>query len=100
MRDFHRRLAEVALGVLEEYGFVLAGGYAISAHGIGDRPSLDVDLFTSSADQDQFGQAADALRAAFTEAGLVVTDKRLGPLFVDVDVVDPAPGTGAISNSA
>ncbi len=92
MRDFHRRLAQVALGVLEEYGFVLAGGYAISAHGIGDRPSLDVDLFTSSADQDQFGQAADALRAAFTEAGLVVTDKRLGPLFVDVDVVDPRTG--------
>ena len=44
MRDFHRRLAVVALRVLEPYGFVLAGGYAISAHGIGARPSMDVDL--------------------------------------------------------
>lgn len=92
MKDFHRRLAEISLRALEEYGFVLAGGYAIAAHGIGDRPSLDVDLFTSSADLGQFDQAVTALRQAFDAAGMVVTDKRVRPLFVDVDVADPATG--------
>ncbi|MFT3876260.1 MAG: nucleotidyl transferase AbiEii/AbiGii toxin family protein [Propioniciclava sp.] len=92
MKDFHRRLATVSLRALEEYGFVLAGGYAISAHGIGDRPSLDVDLFTSSADQGHFDQAVAALRQAFDTVGLVVTDKRIRPLFVDIDVADPNTG--------
>ncbi|MFT3886690.1 MAG: nucleotidyl transferase AbiEii/AbiGii toxin family protein [Arachnia sp.] len=92
MKDFHRRLAEISLRVLEEYGFVLAGGYAISAHGIGDRPSFDVDLFTSNADQGRFDLAITALRRALDAAGLMVTDKRVRPLFVDIEVADPNTG--------
>jgi hypothetical protein len=43
----HRQLAEIALQAAgSAYGLALAGGYAVRAHGMGDRPSDDVDLFT------------------------------------------------------
>lgn len=41
----HRRLAEIGLKAGGAYGFALAGGHAIAAHGILQRPSEDVDLF-------------------------------------------------------
>lgn len=44
---FHQRLARVALEAAAEYGFCLAGGYAVQAHGFVDRVSKDVDLFTT-----------------------------------------------------
>lgn len=43
----HRRLAQIALQIGGRYGFALAGGHAIAAHGILDRPSEDVDLFAA-----------------------------------------------------
>lgn len=92
MKDFHRRLAVVALRVLEPYGFVLAGGYAISAHGMGARPSMDVDLFTASTDPQRFNEAVARLRSALAGAGLVVTDNRMRPLFADLAVADPISG--------
>ncbi|GAA2596063.1 hypothetical protein GCM10010435_89010 [Winogradskya consettensis] len=43
----HRRLAAIALEAAGgEHGLALAGGYAVRMHGMGDRPSGDVDLFT------------------------------------------------------
>lgn len=45
MLPFHRRLAEIGLAAIAGFGFVLAGGYAISANGMGDRPSQDIDMF-------------------------------------------------------
>ncbi|GHH76144.1 nucleotidyl transferase AbiEii/AbiGii toxin family protein [Promicromonospora soli] len=62
MRPFHDRLARIGLEAVEKYGFVLAGGYAISANGMGDRPSADVDLFTDRGDPEQFAEAVDELR--------------------------------------
>jgi len=38
MDPFHQRLAQVALEVAAQYGFCLAGGYAVQAHGFVDRP--------------------------------------------------------------
>jgi hypothetical protein len=46
MEARHRVLAEIALAAAGSYGLALAGGYAVRAHGIGSRPSGDVDLFT------------------------------------------------------
>ena len=43
--SLHRRLIETGLSVADQYGFALAGGYAVQAYGIVDRPSEDVDLF-------------------------------------------------------
>lgn len=40
MLAFHRRLAEIGLKAIAEFGFVLAGGYAVSANGMGDRRNV------------------------------------------------------------
>lgn len=45
MEDRHRRIAQIALAAAGQYSLALAGGYAVQAHGIGQRPSGDVDLF-------------------------------------------------------
>lgn len=92
MLSFHRRLAEIGLAAISEFGFVLAGGYAISANGMGDRPSEDVDLFTNRADPDQFAVAVERLRDAYVAAGLRVEAGRVRPTFAEFDVTDPSTG--------
>jgi hypothetical protein len=64
--QFHREIASIALRAAAGHGFALAGGNALIAHGIVDRPTEDVDLFT---DQDDGvatagGAVEDALRGA------------------------------------
>jgi hypothetical protein len=46
----HHRLAKIGLTAAQRYGFALAGGYAVQAHGILERPSEDIDLFTPGTD--------------------------------------------------
>ena len=89
MLPFHERLATIGLEALESYGFALAGGYAISANGIGDRPSNDVDLFTNVFEPDVFVISVAKLRAAFLAAGLDVHDNLIGRTFADLNVSDP-----------
>ena len=92
MLPFHRRLAEIGLSAISEFGFVLAGGYAISANGMGDRPSEDVDMFTNRADPDDFASAVERLRSAYLTYGLHVEDIRIRPTFADFHLTDPATG--------
>jgi hypothetical protein len=66
----HREVAAIALRAAARHGFALAGGNALIAHGIIDRPTEDVDLFS---DQEAGVTAAaqaveDALRAAGFQA--------------------------------
>jgi Nucleotidyl transferase AbiEii toxin, Type IV TA system len=66
----HREVASIALGAAAEHGFALGGGNALIAHGIIDRPTDDVDLFT---DQETgvtaaVGAVENALRSAGFEA--------------------------------
>jgi Nucleotidyl transferase AbiEii toxin, Type IV TA system len=70
MDPFHERLARVALNVAATYGFALAGGYAIAAHGFLDRPSADVDLFAEASAEFNFPEAVDAVVAAYQRDGL------------------------------
>jgi hypothetical protein len=65
MEPRHERIARIALAVGARYGLALAGGYAVSAHGMGNRPSGDVDLFTSWPRRGEFDRllSADALGA-------------------------------------
>ncbi|WP_435873089.1 nucleotidyl transferase AbiEii/AbiGii toxin family protein, partial [Micromonospora arborensis] len=73
----HRRLAQIALQVGGQYGFALAGGHAIAAHGILDRPSEDVDLFTDWQRRADFPTAVDEVIAAYrAEAFRVDIDLR------------------------
>jgi sensor domain CHASE-containing protein len=70
MDPFHERLARVALDVAGSYGFALADGYAVQAHGFLDRPSADVDLFAEASAEFDFSQAVDAVIAAYQRDGL------------------------------
>lgn len=92
MRPFHRRLASLGLDAVERFGFVLAGGYALSANGLGDRPSADVDLFTNVNDPAAFAIAAGRLVAVLEADGLTLSVNRRVPTFFDAHVVDEATG--------
>ena len=56
MEPRHERIARIALAAGARYGLALAGGYAVAAHGMGNRPTgplgphMDKDL--RAADQD------------------------------------------------
>ncbi|BFU47226.1 nucleotidyl transferase AbiEii/AbiGii toxin family protein [Krasilnikovia sp. MM14-A1004] len=74
----HRRLAEIGLRAGGPFGFALAGGHAIAAHGILDRPSEDVDLFSDGQQRADFPRAVDAVIAAYQREGFVIAvDLRL-----------------------
>jgi hypothetical protein len=66
--DFHRRVAAIALRAAARYGFALGGGNALMAHGLVDRMTEDVDLFTDR--ETGVAAAADAVEAALRGAGL------------------------------
>lgn len=92
MNGIHERLARLGLAAIQRYGFVLAGGYALAAHGFGNRPSMDVDLFTMDMSADNFARAVGDLVAAYERDALVVRVVNRGDLFVNMDVRDPRTG--------
>jgi Nucleotidyl transferase AbiEii toxin, Type IV TA system len=60
------------LAATEPYGFALAGGYAVQAHGFVERVSEDVDLFTVAQSSDDFDRAVESAVKAYRAAGLTV----------------------------
>ncbi|GIH69370.1 nucleotidyl transferase AbiEii/AbiGii toxin family protein [Sphaerimonospora thailandensis] len=91
MDDFHRRLARIALTAASDHGFALAGGYAVQAHGVLQRPSEDIDLFTSSV-RDDFTEGVAKISNAYIEYGLMIKVDVDSPQFVRLSVSDPATG--------
>ena len=73
MEPRHERIAKVALAAGARYGLALAGGYAVQAHGMGSRPSGDVDLFTSWQHRGEFPELTAAVIAALDAAGYTTT---------------------------
>lgn len=67
MDDLHRQVAQAALDAAAEHGFALAGGNALLAHQLGNRPTQDVDLFTNRAHGVE--ASADGVEAALRAAG-------------------------------
>ncbi|MDR1426580.1 MAG: nucleotidyl transferase AbiEii/AbiGii toxin family protein [Bifidobacteriaceae bacterium] len=92
MRQFHETLARVGLAAIERYGFVLAGGYALSANGIGNRLSMDIDLFTDVPNPDGFRRATEDIVRAYEAHGLTVEVRRTAPTLVDLSVRGPRHG--------
>jgi hypothetical protein len=68
VRGLHRAVAAIALRASAAHGFALAGGNALIAHGITDRPTQDVDVFSD--EQGGVEAAADAVEDALQHAGL------------------------------
>jgi Nucleotidyl transferase AbiEii toxin, Type IV TA system len=68
VRGLHRAVAAIALRAAAPHGFALAGGNALIAHGITDRPTQDVDVFSD--EQGGVEAAADAVEDALQHAGL------------------------------
>ena len=89
MDSLHERLARLALSAAGDYGFCLAGGYAVQAHGFLERPSEDVDLFTTSAAEEQFPEALARVIAAYKGDGLDVSTTAESPGFARLQVTDP-----------
>lgn len=88
MDHLHVRLTRLALAAAAGDGFVLAGGYAVQAHGILNRISDDVDLFTNQGDPQRFDAAVNAVRDAYTSDGLTVEVMRSGDSFARLLVTD------------
>lgn len=67
--ELQRALTTLALQALEGRGFALAGSGAIREHGIVDRLTHDVDLFTSASDPSAFVEAVGLVVEVLTLAG-------------------------------
>jgi hypothetical protein len=65
--ELQREVATIALRTAARHGFALAGGNALIAHGIIDRPTDDVDLFSDQ--ETAVAAAADAVEGALRAAG-------------------------------
>ena len=67
----------------------------MQAHGFLDRPSEDVDLFTTSAAEDQFPEALATVIAAYKADGLDVSTTAENPGFAPLQVTDQTNGATA-----
>ncbi|MFJ7902882.1 nucleotidyl transferase AbiEii/AbiGii toxin family protein [Streptomyces sp. NPDC096198] len=86
----HRRLLADVLAVGAPYPLVIAGGYAVLAHGLVDRPSRGMDVATESAEP--MADIAAGVRAGLTERGWLVHSTETVPLSARLLVGDPAGG--------
>lgn len=89
MKAQHWRIAEIALEAAGSYGLALAGGYAISVHGMGNRPSGDVGLFADWQRRADFPAAVDVVVAALTKHGYQVTIVNRSDVFARLLVTPP-----------
>lgn len=90
MPDFHRQVLHATLDLCRVHGLVLAGGYAMLAHGLVERPSQDLDLATISATP--LEDVIDALATEFRRRGFEVQQVRGTPLLGRLLVSEPTTG--------
>lgn len=90
MAPVHRRLAEIGLRAGSPYGFALAGGHAVGAHGILQRPSEDVDLFADWHRRADFPAAVDVVVGAYRAEGYDVRIDHRTETFARLYVCEPA----------
>ncbi|MFJ8199984.1 hypothetical protein [Streptomyces sp. NPDC096152] len=90
MDEERRRLLVDVLAVGAPYGLLLAGGHAVRAHGLVDRPSRDVDVATESAVDTQ--DIVGALLRGLEERGWGVRAPETEPLGGRLVVSDPVSG--------
>ncbi len=74
--DAQRKVIRIALAGIARAGFALAGSGAIREHGVIDRPTEDVDLFTTTQDADEFARAVERVVADLRGSGYEVEEAR------------------------
>jgi hypothetical protein len=84
--ELQREVTRLSLVALSGTAFVLAGSGAIREHGIVDRPTEDVDLFTSDVSTGAFTRAVDSVQQALTGEGFTVVEARRADLFARLEV--------------
>ncbi len=89
-----KRLAEIGLRAGGAYGFALAGGHAIAAHGILQRPSEDVDLFADWQRRADYPAAVDEVVAGYAAAGFAVEVEHRTETFARLYLTDPDVPSG------
>lgn len=92
MDELQDRLVRVGLASVAEFGFALAGGYALQAHGLADRMSEDVDLFTDRSEPAEFHRALQTVVDAYRREGLEVTVVQATETFARLRASDPRTG--------
>ncbi len=80
--ELHRQVAAIALRAAGRHGFALGGGNALMAHGVIDRFTADVDLFTD--EEAGVMAAADAVEAALRRAGFEAGRQAKGDGLADI----------------
>jgi hypothetical protein len=80
----HEKIARTAVALPEAKQVALAGGGAMLAHDLVDRPTQDVDLFAP--DPDEVTRLSDALAVALRTEGAQVRVDRRGPGFTRLGV--------------
>ena len=93
MEPRHEQIARIALAAGARYGLALAGGYAVAAHGMGNRPSGDVDLFTSWQRRGEFPELKATVIAALEAAGYKVSVIMSAETFTRLTLASPEGGT-------
>ncbi|MGN9774226.1 nucleotidyl transferase AbiEii/AbiGii toxin family protein [Micromonospora sp. H33] len=104
MDDLHRRLLHIGFTAGDDLDLVLAGGYALSAHELTNRPSRDVDFATATnlPLPTVAARLADAYMGAGFTARIVEATPRMARLIVskeqmtcEVDLLKEAIGPPA-----
>jgi len=89
---FHERLARVALDAAGSFGFALAGGYAVQAHGFLSRMSADVDLFAEASAESDITQAVVVVIAAYLREELQVETELRSASFARLEIRSATEG--------
>lgn len=84
--EAQRELTRIALASVGQAGFALAGSGAIREHGVIDRPTEDVDLFTATQDTDEFAKAVERVVADLRGSGYQVEEARRAEHFARLEV--------------
>ena len=84
LAPLHEQIARIAFALPEAGQVALAGGGAMLAHDLVDRPTQDVDLFTP--DPAEVTRLTDALAVALRTEGAQVRVDRRGPGFTRLGV--------------
>lgn len=87
--EVQARVTRLLLGALADDGFVLAGAGAIRAHGLTERPTHDIDLFTQPLiSAEAFATAVEQASQVLGEAGFEVFALRRADTFARLRIHD------------